>query len=353
MKTFSLKRIIAVIFIFSAFYSCKSDSDDVDFGVDQLKDKYWYSNLYVNGDYDTPDEVLVYKFSSNANLIRQDFGGRVDDIVGSWQLSGDELEINDKLQTSNQQWTVQSSSNSNQLIIKNVNGTRTFFTDNSLIQDITADAYIVQENIVENSAYVSKLYYGVDLIGKNIKSAKALFSKSESYNLTKYVIDGISHWRISDKKYLTNFDAAKTVKFVVTLSNNEKISIKEEIENVKLPLVPENGFSVSVTSKKVTVNWDASSMNSLNNVFYRVEFFKTDENETVYKSEFQPVDKDAAIQTIELEETDPSIFGIPLGESFKIKLIAFKFEDGINAYQSSNKEYNVQAQSVFIKGASF
>ena len=361
-NSFFNKLSFAFLLLGSMFLiSCGSsgggdDDDDFEFKSSDLTNKYWYANPYLNQGYSTNDAVIVYRFNGGGDLVRQEFSGRLDDDkAGSWSLSEDNvLTIDDKTIDGVQEWQIDKSSTTNHLFLKSTVGNRDFFSDVDELDDLTADAIIVREIVLDNGAYVSKYRYEFEVNGSEVKEAKVILSNSKTYDLIEAQNStGETVWRLKEneaKEYFNSFNGDETIKFYVKMNSGEEYKLTDQINNVDIEAL--NYQSIDLDHNRgegplsVSVEWKA--LNSVD-AFYYVQILNEtkDENNPLYTSNWQPK-IDATLQTIELKEQDAGDFGLLAGEVFYIKVVAYLYEDEIEPYQGDIHSFNIQAKSQYI-----
>jgi hypothetical protein len=361
MKRFKSLVILAVSAFAIALTSCGGssgggDEEEFEFKSSDLTNKYWYANPYLDQKYATNDAVIVYRFNGGGDLVKQEFSGRRDDDkAGSWNLSDDNvLTINDGTIDAVQEWQIDKSSTKNHLFLKSTFGNRDFFSNVDELNDLTADAVIVKEVILSNNAYVNKYRYEFEVKGGKIEAAKAILSNS-SYDLIETQNStGETVWRLKEidaKEYVDSFNGGEVVKFYVKMSSGEEYKLIDEIYNEDIDALNyqsiDSDHNAGEGPLSLSVEWKA-----INNVdaFYYVEILNAakDENNPLYTSGWQPASSEE-LESVDLDETNAGDFGLALGETYYVKVVAYLYEEDLKPYQGDIYSFNIQARSQYIK----
>lgn len=348
--------IIGSMFLSSCGSSGGGDEEEFAFQTSDLKNKYWYANPYQNQNYSTDDAILVYRFNGGGDLVKQDFSGRRDnDEAGSWTLSDDNvLTIDDETSGNVREYTIDKSSTANHLFLKSSLGNWNFYSSIPELDDLTADAILVKEVILSNGTYESMYRYEFEVKGSNVEEAKVIL-ENKTYDLIEAQSStGETVWRLKEidaKEYFENFSGAETAKFYVKMTSGEEYKLVDEIYNEDIEALnyqsidPDHNAGEGALS--LSVEWKA-----INNAdaFYYIEILNSekDENNPLYTSNWQPASGDD-MESIILEEENAGDFGLALGDTFYVKVVAYLYEEDIEPYQGDIHSFNIQARSQFIK----
>lgn len=355
-RLFDAFLIVGSISLFACGNSGGGDEEDFEFSSSDLTNKYWYGDTYVDEKYSTDDAILVYYFNGNGELRRQEFSGRRDNSnAGNWSLQDNKLIINDESLDAIQEWTIDKSSSKEHLRLRSSKGNRDFYRNMAGLDELTADASVVNEVYLQNGSYINNYRYEFEVKGSRIIKAKALVSSQEIYDLIKGKnSNGENVWRLSEmdsKKYFTDFPGAKRIKFYVKMDSGEEFKLEEQIYDQEIsPLQYQFVNSEHATGDgplSVSVKWKALLGS---NIYYYVQILNAqkDENNPLFTSNWQPASQDE-LQSLLLEEKTKGEFGLALGETFYVKVVGFIFEDGINPFQGEIQNYNIQVKSQFVK----
>ncbi|RUT73205.1 hypothetical protein [Ancylomarina longa] len=357
------KLLFAIVIISSlTLSSCGSGgggSEEVfAFKSTDLANKYWYANPYLSPDYNRDDALIVYRFEGGGVLKKQDFSGRRDEVVGSWSLSDNELVIEDESisATNRQEWFVQSKSTSNYLKLNSNTGTREFFTNINDLNDVSADAYVVNEVRLVNNAYESAYRMEYAVYGEKLSQVKVLPDANTSIQLEDFQnYQGQKIYLLPEKDrtdYFNQFTGGQKVKFYLKTEGGENYKLEDQLYESDIDAL--DNFSITAThasgSVKLTVNWKAVDEAD---IYYYVEILDKNANEYLpkFRSTRQPAtageDKTLAIDNSVANELN-LLNELPVGEDYYVKITGFKYEDGIDANNSSNKEMNIQAMTRFV-----
>ncbi|MCZ4695906.1 hypothetical protein DWB61_14775 [Ancylomarina euxinus] len=331
---------------------------EIDFEQKDLVNKMWYSNPYLSKSYENDDAVIAYRFESGGMLKRQQYSGRRDENVGTWSLIDDVLEIVDNSVegSTTQKWFIQSGSTTDFLKLNSSSGRREYTTSIEGFEDVTADAYIVNDlRLVDN---VFKADYRVDyeVTGSNLEEVVAMQSLNKQEELIKsenYINDKI--FVLSDEglsRYLDGFEGAKKIRFYLRTKANEKFKLDEDLSEYKLEKLDYTKvkFVKPVGSTDVTVEWKALDGKD---VFYIIEILSSKSNTVpvLFRSYLQPAES-GADKSLEISqsigaEIPLDVNKMNIGENYFIRISGLKYEDNIDPINSSNKRYNIQAKTVF------
>lgn len=364
MKKNRLKSLgIFVMSVFSiALTSCGGSSGggdkEIDFEQKDLVNKYWYSNPYLSASYENDDAVIVYRFESGGILKRQQYSGKRDERVGTWSFIDDVLEIVDNSNESSttQKWFIQSGSTTDFLKLNSSSGSREYRTSIAGFQDVTADAYIVNDLRLVGNEYKADYRVDYEVTGSDLEEVIAMQSSSEQEELIKsqnYLNDKI--FVLSDEgldRHLDGFDGAREIRFYLRTKTNEKFKLDEDLSEDKLEKLDYTKvkFIKPVGSTDVTIEWKALDGKD---VFYIVEILLSKSNTelALFRSYLQPAES-GADKSLEISqsigaEIPLDVNKMNIGDNYFIRISGLKYEDNIDPINSINKQYNIQAKSVF------
>jgi hypothetical protein len=180
--------VMGSLSLFSCGGSSGGNDEEFEFQSSDLTNKYWYANPFLSVDYNRDDALIVYRFEGGGVLKKQEFSGRRDKVVGEWLLSDNQLIIRDESIGINnrQEWFIQSGSKNNYLKLNSSNGTREFYTNIDALNDITADAYVVNDLRLIGNTYESDYKLEYVVFGDQISQVKVLPNNSSSFDLEAY-----------------------------------------------------------------------------------------------------------------------------------------------------------------------
>jgi|GEM_PF-2119802 len=362
-RSFYKRLSFAALIVGSMFmYSCGSsssggDDEDFEFKSSDLTNKYWYANPYLSSDYDRDDELIVYRFEGGGVLKKQEFSGRRDEVVGEWSLVDNELVIEDESisPTDRQEWFIQSKSTSTYLKLNSTNGTREFYTEIEGLNDITADAYVVNDLRLVNGTYESSFRYEYAVYGTELSQVKVLPNESTTIELedfTDFQGEKVYYLKESDREeYFDAYPGSQTVKFFLK-ANGENYKLEDQMYSEAITAM--DNFSTTAThasaSGSVTINWKAIDED---NIYYYVEIL--DKNGNEYQPKFRSTRQPAVAGEDKVLTIDNSIANelealseLEVGEDYFVKITGFKYEDDIDPNNSSNKEMNIQAATRYV-----
>lgn len=364
MNTFLYKKrnlaglLLAGLFLFSCGSSSSGEDEDFDFESSDLTSKYWYANPYLSSAYSYDDAIIVYRFESGGILKRQEFSGRRDEIAGSWTLVDDELQIRDTTisESNEQDWFIQSNSTSSYLKLNSESGTREFYTSIDEIEDVTADAYVVNELYVEDGVFQSSYKMEYAVYGSSLSKVSVLPDASTSIEMedfTDYLGEKVFYLKEADRSdYLDDFDGASEVKFYLKFDSGDQCKLDEQVYDSTIAAL--DNYSIISThasgSGSVSISWTAIDEDD---IYYYIEILDQDGNE--YQPMFRSNRQSAVAGEAKSLTIDSSIGSeydaldnLVVGEDYYVKISGFKYEDDIDPDNSSNKEVNIQAVSRYV-----
>jgi len=360
MKKIGLKRlgIFAVFAISIALTSCGGSSgggeEEIEFEPRDLMNKYWYANPYLSSAYANNDAVIVYKFEGGGVLKRQQYSGRRDVAVGTWSLVDLVLEIRDESISKDdlQKWFIQSKSTKEHLKLNSSAGSRDFYTGISGFDDVTADAYLVNELRLVNNEYVSAYRFGYSVSGNNISKVSAMFDSETRKNLVaRQDVYWDKIFTLSDEdmdNYISDFEGEQLVRFYLKLDGGEEVKLDENIYNNDIASLSSADRDYSRDGLSITVNWKAIGEED---IYYFIEILDGNSSTGVplFRSNRQPADanetKSLVISSGIAAEID-QLEKLQIDKEYLVRITGIKYETGIDPINSSNKDVNIQAKTI-------
>jgi len=360
MKKNRLKSLgIFVVFVFSiALTSCGGSSgggeEDFEFESIDLINKYWYANPYLSSAYANDDAVIVYKFEGGNVLKRQQYSGRRDVVVGTWNLNDNVLEIRDESISEDnlQKWFIQSKSTKEHLKLNSSVGSREFYTEISGFGDVTADAYLVNELRLVNNEYVSSYRFDYSVYGNKISKVSALFDSETRNNLVERLdVNGDKIFSLSADdidNYIPDFKGEQLVRFYLKLDGGEEMKLDENIYNNDIASLSTADRDYSRDGLSITVNWKAIAEED---IYYFIEILDRNSNSEIplFRSNRQPADasepKSLKILSGMSAEID-QLETLQIDQEYLVRITGLKYEAGIDPINSSNKDVNIQAKTI-------
>jgi hypothetical protein len=365
MNTFLYKKrnlaglLLGSLFLFSCGSSSSGgDDEDFDFASTDLISKYWYANTYLSSDYSYDDAIVVYRFESGGILKRQEYSGRRDVVAGSWSLVDEELVIRDTTisESNEQDWFIQSNSTSSYLKLNSESGTREFYTSIDEIEDVTADAYLVNELYIEDGVFQSSYKMEYAVYGSSLSKVSVLPDASTSIEMddfTDYLGEKVFYLKEEDRyDYLDAFEGASEVKFYLKFDSGNQYKLEEQVYDSTIPALDNYSITAthSVGASSVSISWTAINEDD---IYYYIEILDQDENE--YQPMFRSTRQSATAgeaKSLTIDSSTDSEYddldNLVVGEDYYVKITGFKYEDDIDADNSSYKDVNIQAVSRYI-----
>lgn len=351
MKKIGLKRLgIIAVFAFSiALTSCGGSSgggeSEINFDKTKLVGKYWFANDFVSDNYSQDDDLIVYWFARNGDLVKQEYGGREESPVGTWSLDEKKLVIKDKTFGNGESidWFLQKGTNSDNLVLSANNRRKlNCSTSFSVLNDVKADAFVV--SYINLAGDVSR-YMQCRVIGRDIKEAKLLFKDGKKLGLVKSVEGTESVYVLSDSDINSlksvSFPEEDDVKFHLVFDNNVDVKLADVNDDKTIASLKN---VVGYNQGTHSVNWKSIDEND---IFYNIEIVDL-EGKILFRT--NPISAKAnedmeILINKDLKEEFGSLGAIEIGKQYNIRITGIKYEDDV-ASTSKHILDNVQAKTV-------
>lgn len=340
-------KFCAFLGMLSLFNACKDDDgrDDTVVEMSLLTGKNWYYNAWL-GDYygmNRNDLLEVLRFENGGALKTIDFGGRKESVTGTWEKEGNTLKLN--YETGDTvEWNVQHSGSDYITTIVNQQGQRQYTTDLGYLENLTADAFLINE-YTDGNRYQTRL--GASVRGNvNLREVALITGDNEYVSLENHGYN----WNEKNTGEVFEFDGTgREVRFYLKIGKAYQLKLKDSIYGQNLPkrLPDEMNLSVEGKSSVLHVNWRPYE----GAVYYRVEVFprNMDITKPYFVSRVQP-------KGTSLLEVKPTTAGdlnqlndLVRGESYVVRLTAMLYEPGVDVINDEYSYANVQAVSYFTK----
>lgn len=328
------------------FYACQNDERDdsvVDMGL--LTGKTWYYNAWSGDAYGMAREDLLEALRlENGGILKTiDFGGRQEYVAGTWENKGNVILL--KYNAGKQvEWSVQNSGSDYLRVMVNQQGLREYKTDLGYLDNLTADAYLVNECTDENR-YRTRL--GVDVRGNvNLREAFLITGENEYVALENHGY----YW--TEKNIGQDFEVNGTlqeIRFCLRIGKNERVKLRDLVSNENLPkrLPEETELSVACKNNALHVSW----LPYEGNVYYRVEIFpkNMDLTKPCFVSWIQP--RGTRLLKVQYSTAGElnKLSDLIRGEKYVVRLSALLFERGVDVVNDEYSYANLQAVSYFTK----
>ena len=329
-------------------------SNDADFEIKDLVDvdKVWYSNPYLSSSYDNDDAVIVYRFEGGGVLKRQQYSGRREETVGTWSLKDDVIEIRDKYidGSATQQWFVQAGSTADYLKLNSKGGSREFTTSILGLDDVTADAYWVNDLRLVNGNYEADFRVDYEVFGKELVEVTAMFSASKQEDLvsrTDYKNE--KRFVLPENalgKYVDDFSGAQSIRFYLKTKANDQYKLDEDLYSNGVSTLDSRRDYDQNTHK---VGWKAIDESG---IYYTIEILSSESNAELplFRSFPQPANPGEE-KSLEISNNiDAQIRlsdNIVIGDNYYVRISGIRYEEGIDPVNSINRSYNIQAKTIF------
>ena len=353
MKKMGFKSIgiLAVSALSMVMTSCGGSSGggdvEINFENSDLVDKYWFANDFVSDNYSQDDDLIVYWFERNGDLIKQEYGGREEKQVGTWSLDEKKLVIKDNTFGNGEaiDWFLQKGTNAQNLVLSADNRRKLTCTTNiPVVNDITADAFIV--NSLNTSGDVSR-YLQCRVAGKSIEKAKLLLTSGQKLDLTK-VVEGTESVFVLDEDGINSlksetFPENDDAKFYLKLDNGLEIKLTDVNDDKTIgSLKNEQNYNQGTH----LVKWTALDESD---IYYTVEILDLN-GKILFRSRSLSAQANADME-IQIDKNVDSEFEsldeLKVDSQYKVRINGVKYEEGINPSTSKHEDYNIQAKTVY------
>lgn len=322
------------------------DRDDRILDMSYLTGKNWYYNGWL-GDktgFGSQDLLEVVRLEKGGTLKSIDFGGRQEYIVGKWESDGSNritLKYNGGEETV---WNVQHSGSDYIETIVNAQGSRRYTTEPDYLDNLTADAFLVNEY---SSGNQFRSYVGVDVRGNmNVREGTLLMADGNYVALENHEF----FWNEKSPVYVDGKGEEREVRFYLRLGKDTHLKLKDTIYGDNLPQrLPEDvNLNVNEQSGTMKVTWVPYPSGK---VFYRVEILSRDLDlvNPYFISRIQNV----GASGLEIKPTTGGEVNrwdeLKTGETYVIRLTALLYESGVDPWNDNYGYANVQAVSYFTR----
>lgn len=345
-------RLLVLLSGFCALVSCGKDEkkDDSTLNVADITGKFWYHNQW-RGDKDSylKDDVLeVLKFEKNGELIVMDFGGRKEYVAGKWRSAGNEIDLLYDGRDS-AVWDVLRSGDNYINAIINGQGAREYTTDAGWLDNLTADAFLVNE-YTDGNRY--KTHVGAYIEGNmNVREAN-LIPASETVvpmrNQGYYWCE-----RAAGKEDYIDFGGKpRDVRFYIRIGGDGHLKLKDSIFGNNIPERPLADVQLTAQNPQgvsaLTVDWNPYNQAD---IYYRIEIF--DGNMNLIRPYFiSRIQAPGSRQIVIRNNTAGDINRmneIKPGEKYIVRLAAILFEPGTHVVNDEYGYANMQAVTYVSK----
>ena len=344
MKILKLLLVLGCVVSLAA---CKDsgNGDDSVLDMNQLTGKFWYNNRWV-GDkesYVKEDVLQVMKFEKSGKLFAMDYSGRVVSEIGDWTAKNNEITLayNDG---SKELWDVMHSGNDYITVVVN-GGERNYMLEPGYLQNLTADAFLVNEYAVGN-AY--RTHIGVDMRGNNdIREALLI----PSADVTVPLENQGYYWNEASAEYIDFNNKAWDVRFYVKIGKSDHVKLSDRIYGMNLPYRSLTDFNLAADNKMgettLTVTWNPFTDNA---VYYRIEVYNgsMDMMNPYFVSQPQSYRSELKISPNTKGEVN-RMKDLKAGDKYTVRLVSILYEPGVDVQNDEYGYANVQAVTYVTK----
>jgi len=351
-KSGVLALFILSLLITSCGGSSGGGDEEIDFELKDLVGNVWYSNPFLSDDYDNDDAIIAYRFEGDGILKRQQYSGRREKVVGAWSLKDDVLEITDNSVSGGvtQKWFVQSGSTTDYLKLNSNGGGREFRTSIPGLEDVTADAYWVNDLRLVDGNYEADYRVDYEVFGNDLSDVVAMFSDSQEEEL--FAISDYKEEKVfvlTDEglaRYADDFSGAQSIRFYLESKGNDKFKLDEDLYNKNIAVLNSTrGYDQDTHH----VAWKAIDESG---IYYTIEILSSISNARtpLFRSYPQPASPEEEKQleiSNKIDAPIPLSNDMVIGENYFIRISGIRYEEGIDPINSINRSYNIQAKTVF------
>lgn len=343
MNMLKLLFLLGVVVIIGA---CKDDGrDDTVLNMSDITGKLWYNNRWVGDKYSTAKEDIlqVLKFEKNGKLISMDYSGRVESNVGEWTNKGNEITLTCNDGTG-EIWDVMHSGGDYITVVVN-EGERHYGLEPGYLQNLTADAFLVNEYAVGNSY---RTYWGANVKGNNnIREAALILSSDAVVTLENHGY----YWTESASEYIDFNGQPCDVRFYVKLGKDDHVKLSDHIYGQNIPYRNVTEFGLNASNKMgetvLTVSWNPFTDPS---VYYRIEVYSG--NMDLMNPYFISLPQSSRSEL----KVSPNTKGevnrmkdLKSGDKYIIRLVSILYEPGTDVLNDEYGYANIQAVTYVTK----
>lgn len=339
----------------SLLMACENDErDDTILNMSDLTGKYWFYNQW-RGDrdsYEKNDVLEVVKFEKNGELVEVNFGGRNENTVGTWTSVKNEIDLNYTNREA-EVWDVLHSGTDYIDAIINGQGERQYLTDAAWLEDLTADAFYVNEY---TSGNVCQTHIGGIVRGNlNVREANLITSSDQIIPMENQGYFWKERVPVSDD-FVQVDGKSREVRFYIRIGKNGNLKLKDNVYGQNLPersladvqLEAKNPQGVGV----LTVSWNPYGRSD---IYYRVEVF--DQNvDMIHPYFISRVQMPGCGQLVIRPNTAGEVnrmSEMKSGGSYVVRLSALMFEPGTDVINDEYGYANLQAVTYVSKPGIF
>lgn len=348
MKIF---RLLSVVCLSVFIFSCSKDGrDDTVVNMSDLTGKFWYNNRWAGDKYAyTKDDVLqVVKFEKNGVLSVMDFGGRVERTAGTWTSKNNSI-TQYYTNGGEEVWDVLHSGDDYINAIINGQGTREYSTDAGYLENLTADAFLVNEYTAGNTY---RTHIGVDVRGnRNIREAAMIVAVEQVIPLRNQAY----YWcerNPENGDYIDFKGEEQDIRFYFKIGKDQNIKLQDRIYTENLPERSLSDFALNASNLQgvsaLTVTWQPYASSS---IYYRIDILneRMELTNPYFVSRIQPVNSGRLeVKTGTAGEVN-RMSDLKSGDKYVVRLAAILYEPGTDVINDEYAYANVQAVTYVIK----
>ena len=328
-------------------YACQKNEGRDDRVVDMalLTEKTWYYNAWAGDAYglDLEDLLEALRLERGGIFKTVDFGGRQEGVAGTWENTGNVILL--KYNAGKQvEWNVQRSGADYMTVMVNQQGVREYRTDLGYLDNLTADAYLVNE-YTEANHYRTRL--GADVRGNvNLREAFLITGENEYASMENHGF----YWTERNTGQVFDVDGTfQEIRFYLRIGKNEQVKLRDLVTDENLPerLPEEMELSADSKNSALHVSW----LPYEGAVYYRVEVFP--ENMDLTKPYFVSRVQPRGTRLLKIQHSTAGELNkwteLVRGGKYVVRLTALLFERGVDVVNDEYSYANLQAVSYFTK----
>lgn len=327
--------------------------DDAEMNMSALTGKWWYYNAWLGSQYkydmNKQDLLEVIRFEKGGALKVMEYGGRREQVVGTWTSGDNEITLNYS-DGRRIEWNVRRSG-ADYIQAVAEGWERRYTSEPDYLGDLTADAFLAGE--WKENRY--NTYIGADIRGnKDVKEAALISSDGNAIPLENHGY----FWseRSPENGDYIDFDGTKReVRFYLRIGKNTYLKLQDTIyaQNIPPCTLAESGLLAvtDLSTGALKVSWNAYPDQD---ICYRVEIFpkEMDLSKPYFVSMIQP----AGSTEMAITPTSATDNGVNnqvgkmiKGETYQVRLTAMLFEPGVDRINDHYSSANLQAVSYFTR----
>ncbi|MEG2276452.1 MAG: hypothetical protein RSC80_01280 [Odoribacter sp.] len=347
-----LKKLLIWVCCICFLSACHKDNerDDTILDISLLTEKNWYYNAWLGDKYNfgQSDFLDVIRFEKGGILKAIDFGGRQEYVIGKWYKQNNQITMLHNTKDS-VVWNVLKSGDDYIQAIVNAQGEREYTTDVGYLDNLTADAFLINEYTVDNRF---RTYMGADVRGCiNLREGALITAAGKYASLQNHGYYWAERTPIQEDYF--DFDATpREVRFYLRIGKNTELKLKDSIYTYNLPERTPTEIALKVERLQETgtlsIGWNPFPQQS---IYYRIEILSNDMNtlKPYFVSRIQlPFSVGLQIKQTTAGEIN-RVEELKQGETYIVRLSVISYEPDVDIINDEYSYANVQALTYYTK----